>query len=750
MGAVRIVGILKSLVLNIFNPPTRSTLVEFIVGIVIILFVGVLTYNSNNVLRTLDFKIYDLYLKSQIREVAPASKVPVIVDIEEDSMKEYGQWPWPRYLLAKLLYKIRDYGSLSIGVDIIFPDYDRTSPKRLKNSFKKYLNLNISYIGIPPSLDDNDIILAKAINETNSVIPVEITYKKNLDYCNISSLNVLQKSTVQVDVLRNLSNLLPSAKNIICPIKPILDVSDIISYNSVSPDYDGVFRKVPLIYTYKNKVIPYLPVAALLKALKTNVITVYSDENVVQGISIKNLNIKTDRNGEMSLTFHGGTHSYDYYLAKDVLENNIPEDALKNKIVFVGSSATGLFDVRNTPFESAYPGIETNAVVIDNILKSSYIYFDEGTSFAYQTIYFVVLAGLIILISLLFTKPLYYVMSTLIAIALVIWKSITLYVNYGVFVSPLSGVLVIVLMLIFVTIIKFRNAEKSKKIIKDVFNKYMSPAVVKKILKRPKDLMSGEVKRVTIFFSDIRNFTTISENLSPTVLIQILNIYFTKMTSCVKNTEGTLDKFIGDAIMAFWNAPLDVKNHEEKAVKTALDMIEKLKTINKEIANISQLKLHFGIGIHTGSVFVGNMGAKDAINYTIIGDSVNLTSRLEDLTKEYRVRILISEESLKQVNPAKYAFIFLDKIVVKGKASSVNIYTVLTEDEEKELESYWLPFQKAHDLYMDGNFKGSHKILKGLKSKYFQQTNEVFIHRCEALMKNPPANWEGIFTFTKK
>ncbi|MFC1501166.1 CHASE2 domain-containing protein [Elusimicrobiota bacterium] len=448
--------------------------------------------------------------------------------------------------------------------------------------------------------------------------------------------------------------------NFLEPIKNVKDAA-IAGFSNIFPELDGVCRKAPVYKVYNNTILPSISLAALSK---------YFDKDTLEILADKN--IQTDKYDEVLLNFAGEYGSFPYYPFYKVLNNQINKSDFKNKIVLVGGTASGLFDFKPIAFAPNFPGVEVHANLISNILLKNYL----------RPIASVWTGILIMLFALLPGFALYKlspIKSGTIFFLILCFFSLVVYFLfasknvYAEFAAPVFSLL---LSYGSILLYRFITEEKEKRWIKHTFSRYLSSTIMESILSNPDNLkLGGERKDLTVLFSDIRDFTTISESLNPEEVVELLNEYLSKMVDVVFKYDGTLDKFIGDAIMVFWGAPIAQKDHAKKAVLCAVEMIEELKKLQKKWLSEGKKNLDIGIGINTGEMIVGNMGSKDKMEYTVIGDNVNLGSRLENLNKEYKTNILISEATqnlVKELVKTKY----LGEVKIKGKTKPVKIYQV--------------------------------------------------------------------------
>ena len=519
-------------------------------------------------------------------------------------------------------------------------------------------------------------------------------------------------------------------------------------------DMDGVLRRVPLMISWKGKIYPHLSLATLLTALKGKIPDpmIKMTRGGIESLKIGSTVIPLEANGSMIVNYKGPGFTFPYIPAGHVLEDRVSKGALENKVVFLGSSASGLMDIRVSPLDEVFPGVEVNATIVDNILNQDFIQRPDWVPGLELMV--ILLWGLITTILIGWASAMLTLPVTAVLGAGAWYGGIWGLKTYHIWVSPFFPLLVLVGNFSVLNLFKFWFSERKKQFYRSAFSKYVSKAVVDQISDSPEKMsLEGEEKQITIMFADIRSFTTLSEKLSPTQVTMLLHDYFTPVTRSIIKNQGTLDKFIGDAVMCFWNAPLDVKAHQDLAVKTGFEMLASLKELNKTFIEKYGIEIDIGIGIHSGKCRVGNMGSSDLFDYTIIGDNVNLTSRLEGLTKFYGVKLIVSE-SMKDDLSFPLLFRELDRVRVKGKTEPVGIYTPFwPEDGEKEaLETELKAYEIGLAQYKQKDFEKAHDIFQSLCDQYpDRKINEIYLERCAHFMKNSPEpDWDGVFVHKTK
>ncbi len=681
---------------------------------------------------SLDSRIRDFYFKFRGEE--KTSDSIVIIDIDEKSIKGLGQWPWERDKISKILTNLTKDGAGIIGLDIVFAEADKTSPKRLA----KRWGMDVK------NLPDYDLILANTIAKTPTILGYVF------DFDNKNNKQAPQIPAIFIQKHKPKFDFIPHAKGVLTNIKVIQDKAYSSGYMNNIPDETGMIRSVPLLIEYEGEVYPSLAFEMYRIAVGAKKVTVNYTKAGVESIQLANQYIKSDRFGRMYLNFRGSFKSYKYISAVDIYNNVIDKKEIEGKIILIGTSAYGLMDLRSTPMDSVIAGVEIHANMIDNLLHNDMI----------SKPYWTEIVDLFIIIIISFVVIFIYSRFNLVSLSVIYILSLFSFIYldyYMLFVQHiiLNSIFPLASMffsLVGVLALKYLFEFRQKEMVKQSFSKKVSKQVMDDLLLNPDavNLSSKEVE-VTIYFSDIRSFTNISEMLkSPKRITDFLNYYMNIMVKSVEKNSGTIDKFIGDAIMAYWNAPLKVKSHTDKAVKTALYQISQRDFINKKINADFGFDVDYGIGINTGDVVVGEIGSAGRSDYTIIGDAVNLASRLEGLCKVYKVRLVVSEFSVAKLED-EYVMQLLDIVRVKGKKEPVKIYEILSEgvaDEKKRLEID--EYNRGHELYVGADFKEAYEIFSKLYKDYRKPLYEIYKDRCEHLLEKGVTQFNGVFEFTTK
>lgn len=726
----------------------------FAVGVAVTLAVGAACVIRPVWLEFQDRKLYDTLLGQKRPQVR--SGLPVIVDIDEKSLAAYGQWPWPRYRMALLLGRLHKAGVRAVGLDILFAEPDRTSPEVFIGQLFRDLRVEVALSGLPDALRDYDQVLAGMLGQ-GPFVPgyyFEFTETRHRRTEAPPALPVLALSVLREPGAMELENCLPRPDHVVPPLPELLAKAPAAGFFNTLADRDNILRRTPLFLAFKGKVYPCLALATLMEAfgVKGAVVRVTQAGLASLTLTMAGLGrrvVPLDASGRLLLNFRGPGGSFPRISAADVLSGKVDPAELAGRIVFVGTSAAALRDLRATPLDRAMPGVEAHATIVDMIVAGDFLSRPDWALGA--ELVATVALGLGVS-GLLATCGAMTVIGPVVALGVGVWYgSAWLLGHRGLYVSPLFALLVLGIDFAVLTFLKFWREERQKRFLHGAFRHYLAPAMVDRIAADPAALtLAGEERDITMLFSDIRGFTTLSETLTPTQVTALLHRYFTPMTAIITGNQGTLDKFIGDAIMAFWNAPLDVADHPVAAVRSALAMSEELERLNAGFRADYGFAIKAGISLHCGRVRVGNFGSSDMFNYTVIGDAVNLCSRLEGLTKFYGVRILVTE-AVRRAAPEAALYLEVDRVRVKGKREPITIHAALSPAQQAARAEELALAAVARQRYTAGDFADAAQRYRELAGCYPHRLYDVFAVRAEALRHEPPnPDWDGVFDHTAK
>lgn len=692
-----------------------------------------------------------------IRGQTPVSGSVVIVDIDDASLAGIGQWPWPRNTVAALVAQIHQAGARVIGIDIVFAEPDRTSPKNHLDGIIDLLTTPVAdeeknALRANPSLD-HDLILG----DTLAAMPSVLGYVFLTDAPSGLAANVpFPSCTIRLDP----PSTPLSAINFIKAGNAIVNIPEVSQGESegffnVFPDPSGTIRKVPLFMALNGVPYPSLALETLRVGLGEQEATIHLSQQVAAaqkgmlGVTVGGKFIPTDDQGQLTVNYRGPVKTFAYVPAAGILAGR-HADMLRDKYVLIGTSAAGLLDLRATPFANIFPGVEIQATVIDNLLTGDPLTYDLYTEIG-MTYALVAGSGLLLSALLAYATPLAGALGGLLCLLATAGGSYFFFLNNKI-IGITYPLLTIITVFLVVTLSNYFFAGREKRFLRDAFGHYVSPDVVSEIIRNPANLsLAGQVRNLTVFFSDIRDFTAISEKMSPDQLGRFMNRYLTAMSNVLLAHGGTVDKYIGDAIMAIWGAPLADHDHAARAVRAALASIKRLDELQEQLHDGQLEKIAIGIGLNTGEMNVGNFGSSQRFDYTVIGDNVNLASRLEGLTKVYGCRILISEATR---DAAGHGFFcrFIDRVRVKGKKLPVNIFEPLCEGEpDGELRREVASFQSAITAYQQQDFVAARQMMNELCQQHDRKLYRLYLERTGVFLSAPPPrDWDGVFSFTTK
>ncbi|WP_419671432.1 CHASE2 domain-containing protein [Aliarcobacter butzleri] len=721
----------------ILNKKIKKFSIYFVLSLSLSIFLSAIYIFFPSLPDSLDNRLRD-YLFT-IRGELPHNQNVVIVDIDETSIKSLGQWPWSRDKLAKILENLTLANVGIVGLDIVFAEEDRTSPHKILQDLKIYKK----------DVPNYDLEFANVVENS----PVILGYQFDLVKKDNTNAKVPQIPAIFIekDKPQDKSYLI-EAYNTILNIPQIQDKAYSSGFFNNIPDDTGIIRSVPLIISYDDTIYPSLALEVIRVINDTQKVVVQYDENGISNIVLDDISIPTDRYGRMLINFRGPERSFKYISAIDIYNNSFDKSEIDGKIVLIGTSAAGLFDLRATPFDSIFPGVEVHANIIDNILMQDFIYKASWLDGANILIIFVlsIIVVMLTTYTTFWANPIIFISFSISYLFLVY----NLLFDYGIVLNILFPIATVLIASIMTTLFDYFYNIKKEEAIKAKFASKVSKNVMDDILKNiDKNEFSAKSKEVTIFFSDIRGFTNISEKLDAKELISFLNRYMQPMSEIIIKYQGTIDKFIGDAIMAYWNAPIDIKNHCDLALKASLEQLEVLEKLNVELQKENLPKIDIGIGLNTGTVIVGEMGSSLRSDYTVIGDTINLGSRVESLCKYYDSKLNISNFTKDKLQE-EYIFRFLDLVKVKGKNEPVEIWQVLGKGEAKEsLKEELDLYHKAIEFYKNSDFINALEIFESLENnenKTNKNIYKIYITRCKEFIKTPPKNFDGVYEHTTK
>ena len=716
---------------------------------------------------------FDAY--QQLKPRVPADDMPVrIVDIDEAALAEYGQWPWPRTIVATLVEKLVEKGAAVIAFDVIFAEPDRSSIARIVKTLPLDDEQAREMSRLVDKLPDNDEVLAAAIRAAPVITGFGFDRKAGTAPPRLFAGVAHSSGERDAREVPNLiAEFIPQQAGAVRTID-ILEAAA-KGNGSVTPDVSSsVVRRVPMLFRLAGQrnedLFPALAAETLRVVQGASTYLVrwsgaqafqsFGERTGVGEIRVGNVAIGTDSRGRVILYDSGHLPSR-FVSARDVLNGTVPTDKLDAHIVFIGTSAIGLQDVRSTPIEAAMPGVEVHAQIVEQVLSQVTLQrpdYADGAEFLY-------LAAIGLLFVLLLPRlsagRMALVAAGLIGIAILVpWLA---FERAHLLFDPIYPPVTLAAIYVGGSAFSFMRTERERRESRRAFPLYLSPDQVEIVARNPAALqLGGRQHEITVMFTDVRGFTTISEQFDPAGLTRFMNRFLTPMTDLIQARRGTIDKYMGDAIMAFWNAPFDVERHAARACETALAMQSHLVTLNAEWAAEAEVEgrrhipVAIGVGLNTGQATVGNFGSQQRLTYSCLGDEVNLASRLEGQCKIYGVGIVIGENTQRAVSD--FATLELDLIQVKGKTMPIRMYALLGDAlvaGDVAFRSLVESQAEFLGLYRGGAFAEALEAIDrcvasaealGWRQGYY----DMMRARVDGLIDDSPPDWNGVYVAKEK
>jgi adenylate cyclase len=744
----------------------------------------------------LELDALDTRFRMRPTKYSPPDPRIVIVDIDQKSQEGLGKWPFSRTNFATMLDVLREDGACVVAFDVTFDKPDQTAAP-VRALAEKLAKRKAAGEPVDPKLEseisalaaeyDADKRFGQAIQRFGNVVLGNFFFPKEelkgADQATLDSYadlvqwyslaqNSLNPATGKQDFLNLMqryeaNGILYTATmaNIPALLSPDNNSRSTMGFFNVLPDADGVLRRSLLVVPFDRS--DKLAETELYSSLEAQTIRMYlgvpSEQLTVNYnqtgiVSLQfgdRLQVKPDSIGRMAINYRGPEHTYPYYSLVDVVQRKLAPETFKDKIVLVGASATGIGDLRTPPYGGiTYPGVEVHANAIDNMLNHDAL--KRGAPQELWDIAVILFFGVAVGIWMALVTPrwMWFGLSFIVPL-LAIDDTAFLrgwWLNFSV------PALTLVSNVLLVSLYRALVEEKEKRRIRTAFGQYLSPEVIRRLLLNPK-LVEPRKTEITVMFSDIRGFTTISENLDAQDLAIFLNQYLSDMTGLVFEYQGTLDKYIGDAVMAFWGAPFEVDDHAVNGCNSALRMMQRVREMQQEWQAQGKPKLDIGIGLNSGVASVGNMGSALRYGYTALGDTVNLSSRLEGLNKDYGTHIIVNETTYTATREANFMYRELDVIRVKGKSQPVTIYELIGRQDTpgvygsvEEVQLRLDRFARGRELYRARRWEDAQKTFQSILDRWSDDgPSRMYWKRCqEYLFDEPPSGWDGVFTMTHK
>ncbi|MEH2551809.1 adenylate cyclase [Bradyrhizobium sp. AZCC 2262] len=677
-----------------------------------------------------------------------------IVDIDDKSLEKFGQWPWPRTRIADLITELTRLGAVVIAFDAVFSEPDRLNPADAADTFR---NLDEDTRAKLRALPSNDEIFAEAIRKSRVVLGESGAAEE---------LAALDK-TLPVTGLAMLGE---EPQRFMFEFPGLLRNTRVLEHAAagrglftIKPERDGIVRRVPMIMLAQGQAMPSLSFEMLRVATGSGTILIKSEKTGIKSLRIQGFELPTDRNGQLWVRYARQDSSL-YVPVMNVLEKTVAPEMIAGKLVLIGTSAVGLNDIKTTPVSQNMPGVEIHAQILESALTGDVIS-QPIYGLAVELVSALLFGLLVIAFAPLFGPVTLVALGAAFA-SMLVGMSVYFYTHNRLlidFTYPLMSTTAIYLALIFSS---FVREQAQRRQIRSAFGQYLSPALVEQLAQSPEKLvLGGEEREMTIMFSDMRGFTSISETYKndPQGLTALMNRFLTPLTNAILSRKGTIDKYMGDAIMAFWNAPLDDKDHELNACEAALDMLERVDELNQAREQEAReegrpfIPLNVGVGLNTGICVVGNMGSDQRFDYSVFGDSVNLASRLEGQSKEYGFPIIVGSKTALTVKD-RFAILELDFIMVKGKKEPEVIYAIAGREDTAQSGR----FQRLRNLtiemlscYRNRDWEGALAAIERGRNTDEANSLELLYNLYEARIRGylenpPPQDWNGAFALLTK
>ncbi|MEQ9121725.1 MAG: adenylate/guanylate cyclase domain-containing protein [Alphaproteobacteria bacterium] len=718
------------------------------------------------VIQELRLKVFDSYQEARPRPFDAAQSPARIIDIDEESLKRFGQWPWPRPLLATLVGRLTEAGAALIVFDVVFAEPDRTSPSRVLQDWQSVADAQsfAQLRAAGANLPDYDKMFAEAIGQAAVIL---------------GFVGLEQKNDAQPDGKYGMaflgddpSQFVPRYRGAAANL-PVLEEQALgqASFNSL-PDFDNIVRRVPFFVAINDKLYPTLVPETLRVAQGAGTFRIkssgasgeqaFGEKTGIVAVSIGDFETPTDKHGALWL-YDTGPQPERYIPVWRVMSADFDASEIEGRVVFIGTSAEGLRDIRSSPLSVAVPGVELHVQALEQVFAGQYLNRPDWADGV--EIFGMTLLGLIVYFGVRW-KRVGAMATAVIGVAAsgsALAASWTAFTDQGLLIDPIYPIFAGLAVYMVTSLQRYMQTESEKKQIRGAFSQYMSPAMVERLAENPDLLkLGGEMRDMTILFCDIRGFTAISEQFDAQSLTAFINKFLTPMTQVIMAREGTIDKYMGDCIMAFWNAPLDDERHADHGVESGLAMMTRLRELNVEIeaeakaAGRKFIPINIGIGLNTGIVCVGNMGSDQRFDYSVLGDDVNLASRLEGQSKTYGVDIVIGENTLAQLHDK--ATLELDLIQVKGKTEPVRVHCVLGEGDLLTSPAFQA-LAKDHAAMLEAYFAQRwddglalvEKCRAGMNGLRLDTLYDLYEERLLEFKANPPgSDWDGVYIATSK
>ena len=739
----------------------------------LLIFAGMVIYiHGIPFLDYMELKTIDLRFASR-GKIKPGSDV-VLATIHEKSLAAEGKWPWPRSKIANLVAKLSDAGAKVIAFDIFFAEPDNKQLIETLNDIEQTIrsldirNADItSYIHNLKIKSDNDQRLADVIKQDSSKVIIGYyfhTDEQSAKHIGIKELPIHAKNIsgskykifryaskqAQNVAMKDVASLPAFAPQ--STIELISSASKYSGFINMLQDSDGVVRRMPSVIKFQDALYAPLSLIAISAYLNTSIELTITELGIIDTIRLGKRFIPNDEVGQILINYRGPPNTFTHIPVTDILHGKIPDTVFKDKIVLVGVTATGAYDMRVTPFGTVFPGLEIHANFIDTVLSQEYLQ-QPGWAIIFD-LFAMIAAGLFLGIVLPRVGVGMGALTGTSVFLGYIFVCLYFFSQKGWILNLVYPLSVIVLVYVGITAYKYLVEAKQKRFIRGAFSTYLAPSVVNQLIESPEKLgLGGEQRVITAFFSDVQEFTSISEQLSPREIVELLNEFLTEMTDIILKYEGTVDKFEGDAIIAFFGAPNDLKNHAGIACKACIDMQKRLAELRQIWKSQNKPELKMRIGLCTGPAVVGNMGSRNRMDYTMMGDTVNTAARLEEANKTFGIYTLIGETTYKAMDN-NILTREIDSVKVVGKENPITIYEALgyPEDFDQSFKDTLSHYASGLTAYKNREWENA---ISHFQSALTHKSNDgpslTLLARCQEYKLSPPGyDWDGSYALTSK
>ena len=722
-------------------------------------------------------KSFDIYQQLKPRPLPkPENRLVTIIDIDERSLREVGQMPWSRKTMAQLVASLHNYGVGVTAFDIVFAEPDRMNPKGVVDAL---VGIDEDVRDKILKLESNDEIFGRMVSQANVVLG-------QAGYWDLLPNNAGEPFKKSVAV-RKMSKGTPEPTEFLTSVPTLIRNLPVLEKNtkgvgmfSLNPSIDGIIREVPLVTKHDGHLYPALSVEAIRVGFGVSTLMAEVNPFGINAIGVapkskvkpKGLKIPTNEKGMVRPYF--AHHDQRMYVsAADVLNGTADKSKIAGKIAFIGTSAVGLLDIRSTPIDPIIPGVEVHAQVVENALAidrnlgavvSADWFLKRPKLIKGGELILVALGGLLMIIIAPMLGATRSLMVFVVLSASAVGGSWYLFAEQRVLLDATFAVISTFLLYSTLTYMSFTREEAAKRQTRDAFSKYLSPDMVNVVAENPEQLkLGGDSRDMTLLFCDVRGFTTISEQFDAQGLTSLINKLLTPLTNVILERKGTVDKYMGDCIMAFWNAPLDDADHAKHGCLSALAMLDEMEPLNARLEieakeeGRKHIPLKVGLGLNSGECVVGNMGSDQRFDYSVLGDTVNLAARLEGQSKNYGVRVVIGYTTWLQV--PTLATVELDFIQVKGKTEGVRIFA-LVGGEDMAQDEHFIAFKAKVDemltVYKSQDWEGAKALInearvEGEPYDIDETFYTLYEDRIKAYEQTPPGeDWDGVFVATTK